>query len=125
VDEWLAAPLPRCSVRNNWPERVVPVGNAAAALEPIGGEGMGLALRSAELAVEAIERATRTNTPLDIAALLRNYRRLWRWRSITCRLGAVLASRPTLSRAVVALLSADSRLSDGLLALTGKRASCR
>ena len=28
----------------------IPIGNAAAALEPIGGEGMGLAMRSAELA---------------------------------------------------------------------------
>src|SRR5690606_10183436 len=50
ISNWLAAPLPRFSVRSRWPQNVIPIGNAAAAIEPIGGEGMGLALRSAELA---------------------------------------------------------------------------
>src|SRR5258706_6289980 len=36
VGEWLASPLPRFAVRECWPEGVIPVGNAAAALEPIG-----------------------------------------------------------------------------------------
>ena len=50
MGSWLAAPLPRFGVSDNWPENIIPIGNAAAAIEPIGGEGMGLALRSAELA---------------------------------------------------------------------------
>ena len=54
VGEWLASPLPRFSVRRTWPPAVIPVGNAAAALEPIGGEGMGLAMRSAELAAQML-----------------------------------------------------------------------
>ena len=44
IGPWLAAPLPRFPVADHWPPRVIPLGNAAAALEPIGGEGMGLAL---------------------------------------------------------------------------------
>ena len=59
VGPWLVSPLPRFSVARRWPERVIPVGNAAAALEPIGGEGMGLALRSAELAAAALAEAIR------------------------------------------------------------------
>jgi 2-polyprenyl-6-methoxyphenol hydroxylase-like FAD-dependent oxidoreductase len=47
VSDWLASPLPRFAIQRRWPEGVIPLGNAAAALEPIGGEGMGLAMRSA------------------------------------------------------------------------------
>ncbi len=45
VGEWLASPLPRFAVRRDWPLRVIAIGNAVAALEPIGGEGMGLAIK--------------------------------------------------------------------------------
>src|SRR5262249_42192724 len=54
VGDWLASPLPRFSVRNDWPANVIPIGNAAAALEPIGGEGMGLAMASAEIAAHSL-----------------------------------------------------------------------
>ena len=57
VTDYLASPLPRFAPRRDWPRGVVPVGNAAGAIEPIGGEGMGLALRSAELAAGAIINA--------------------------------------------------------------------
>jgi 2-polyprenyl-6-methoxyphenol hydroxylase-like FAD-dependent oxidoreductase len=125
IDDWIAAPLPRFGVRREWPNRVIPIGNAAAALEPIGGEGMGLAMHSAELALEAIEIAAQQGQPVNVAELMRKYRHLWLRRSITCRLGAMLASSPSVSRGVVALMGADSRLSDALLTLTGKRLSCR
>ena len=52
---------------------VVPVGNAAAALEPIGGEGMGLALRSAELAAEALD----CEDDFSASSLARAYGNLW------------------------------------------------
>src|SRR5439155_8761245 len=48
LSEWLASPLPRFAVARQWPPGIIPIGNAAAALEPIGGEGMGRAMRSAE-----------------------------------------------------------------------------
>src|SRR5206468_1372117 len=50
VSDWLVSPLPRFAVMRDWPDNVIPIGNAAAAIEPVGGEGMGLAMRSAELA---------------------------------------------------------------------------
>jgi flavin-dependent dehydrogenase len=87
--DWLAAPLPRFPVRNHSLMGIIPIGNAAAALEPIGGEGMGLALRSAELAAESL-LASRT----DSLGVL--YRQLWRRRRTGCRLTAQIVSRPGL-----------------------------
>src|SRR5690606_38504066 len=52
LGHWHACPLPRFGVRRAWPDGVIPIGNAAAALEPIGGEGMGLAIASALLAAQ-------------------------------------------------------------------------
>jgi len=57
VGEWHVSPLPRFGVSTDWPAGIVPIGNAAAALEPIGGEGMGLAMRSAEMAADALKKA--------------------------------------------------------------------
>src|SRR5690606_19674370 len=54
MSPWLVSPLPRHRVRSHWPAGIIPLGNAAAALDPIGGEGMGLALRSAEMAVQSL-----------------------------------------------------------------------
>ena len=125
VTPWLAAPLPRFSVRSRWPRGMVPIGNAAAALEPIGGEGMGLAMRSAELAAEAIDSARRAGKAIDARALQTKFRNLWRWRSIVCRAGGVIASHPVLARWAIAALSLDERLGRTLVGLTGKSALCR
>ena len=73
ISPWLASPLPRYAVTRDWPARVIAVGNAAAAMEPIGGEGMGLALRSAELAVAAIAEANDDVARLDPVRLTRAY----------------------------------------------------
>jgi flavin-dependent dehydrogenase len=87
---WLAAPLPRFSVSHDWPDGIIPLGNSAAALEPIGGEGMGLAMRSAVLAVEAILNGT-TNQ------LQAKFEKLWWVRSLSCRGIAALLSSSTWS----------------------------
>ena len=71
---------------------MIPIGNSAAALEPIGGEGIGLAMRSAELAVEAIDQAAESG--VDVASLQRSFATLWRWRQISCRATALLFSTP-------------------------------
>jgi flavin-dependent dehydrogenase len=96
VGHWLAAPLPRFAVRRRWDERVIPIGNAAAALEPVGGEGMGLAMRSAELAAEMLL----TGTP-DWASLRQTYERLWNRRRFGCRAAAIAVSTRGLSRVLV------------------------
>ncbi|HTL28996.1 MAG TPA: NAD(P)/FAD-dependent oxidoreductase [Tepidisphaeraceae bacterium] len=87
---WLAAPLPRFQVSHQWPRGIIPLGNSAAALEPIGGEGIGLAMRSAEIAIEAILRGETEQLPAQ-------FKRLWRTRSISCRAIAKLLSSSTWS----------------------------
>ena len=99
---WLASPLPRFPVRDQWPDRVIPIGNAAAAVEPIGGEGMGLAMRSAEVAVAGLRGGS------SLGAIRRRYRRLWAVRSRACRAGAKVAASPRLARPVARLLVASA-----------------
>ena len=100
--DWLAAPLPRYSVQAAWPAGMVPVGNAAAALEPIGGEGMGLALASAEYAVASL---TNTDPASNSRMLSRDYHRLWRVRRPACRAAAQIVSRPELASSLTPLLN--------------------
>lgn len=119
--DWYASPLPRFPVRRCWARGVVPVGNAAAALEPIGGEGMGLAMRSAELAATEVGRAIRSGTPVDVAQLRAEYRRLWRVRSLVCRAGAVLISSPRVAPAALELINTSDSLRRLALDLLGKR----
>jgi flavin-dependent dehydrogenase len=92
VGEWLASPLPRFAVVRDWPAGVIPIGNAAAAIEPIGGEGMGLALRSAELAARWLLDASETPWS-DAGALRVEFVRLWRRRALVCRVAARVLSR--------------------------------
>ena len=91
--DWLACPLPRFGPRaaSGWPMNVIPVGNAAAAIEPVGGEGMGLAVASADLAT----RAMLDDWPAE--ALAAAYGKLWRRRRATCRALALLVGRPSLA----------------------------
>jgi flavin-dependent dehydrogenase len=96
VSDWLAAPLPRFAVRQRWHEGVIPIGNAAAALEPVGGEGMGLAMRSAELVAEMLLSGKPNGVRLRDA-----YVRLWQTRRFGCRLAAKVVSNRTLGRALL------------------------
>jgi flavin-dependent dehydrogenase len=121
VGQWLAAPLPRFGIRRKWAE-VVPVGNAAAAIEPIGGEGMGLAMKSGEMAARfLLSHAGRGG--LD--ELFAEYERLWRVRRVACRAAAVVVSRPWASRLVLPGLrvAATARVSLSLMGKGRGRAS--
>lgn len=123
VSPFLASPLPRFGVRRIWPSGVVPVGNAAAALEPIGGEGMGLAVRSAEMAAEHLLRAWRTGTPFDRAELVTEYQRLWRTRRAACRAAAKVVSSGRFAGLAMRLLQRGERTGKFALALMGKSAA--
>jgi flavin-dependent dehydrogenase len=101
VTEWLAAPLPRFSVARRWTPYVIPIGNAAAAIEPIGGEGMGLAMRSAELAADELIRAHRSGRAAHSDTIRAQYERLWRVRGVACRAMALAVSHPRVARAGV------------------------
>ncbi len=117
---WLVSPLPRFGVASAWPTDVIPIGNAAAAIEPIGGEGMGLAMRSGELAADAIIRAVDHQRRPDVDSLAAEYRRLWRFRRPACRAAALLASRPTLARLATRWAQTDDTLTGLALRAFGK-----
>lgn len=117
VGPWLASPLPRFRVRAHRPAGVIPIGNAAAALEPIGGEGMGLALRSAELCARAILEAE--DVP-DIGRLAHDYRRLWRVRQPAWRAAACVVSRVNLADSLVPILSCAPGVAARALHILGK-----
>jgi 2-polyprenyl-6-methoxyphenol hydroxylase-like FAD-dependent oxidoreductase len=97
VGEWKSSPLPRFAPipAKHWPAGVTYAGNAAAALEPVGGEGMGLAVHSGHLAARAL---------LDrrpVASLRRDFVSLWRTRRTACRSIAMAISRPPVAEAAV------------------------
>src|SRR6185369_9063888 len=96
---------PRFAVRADWPPHVIPIGNAAAAIEPIGGEGMGLALRSAELAAAYLLAGQCTSDGAGSAGLGSDYRRLWRRRRAGYRVAGLLASQRTVAAATALMLS--------------------
>jgi flavin-dependent dehydrogenase len=114
--DWLAAPLPRFGVAAQWPARLILIGNAAAALEPIGGEGMGLAMRSAELA--ALEMSAGHGR--DTGRLRRAFRRLWRIRRGSCRAAAVAMSHPSTAGIAVRTISANDAVARASLKFVGK-----
>jgi len=116
---WLVSPLPRFGVGESWPKGVVPIGNAAAALEPIGGEGMGLAMRSAEIAAAAVDDALRSGMPIG-SDLRRSFHRLWARRRLFCRALAMAMSHPPAARLTVLLGSAGAGLPELALAAMGK-----
>jgi 2-polyprenyl-6-methoxyphenol hydroxylase-like FAD-dependent oxidoreductase len=123
VSPFMASPLPRFGVRKAWPRGVVPVGNAAAALEPIGGEGMGLAIRSAELAAEYLLRSWRHDEPFDREGLVSEYQRLWRTRRAACRAAAKVVSSGRFAGLAMRLLQRGERTGKFALALMGKSAA--
>lgn len=112
VGPWLSSPLPRHPVRKRWPAHSIPVGNAAAALEPIGGEGIGLAMRSAEIAATSLA-ASRLPSRTD-------FDRLWRVRSIACRAASKLLSSPTLAGDFVDAVRANDALNHLAMGWIGK-----
>ena len=97
---WLTSPLPRFAVQPHWADHVIPIGNAAAALEPIGGEGMGLAMRSGEMAAIAVDEAIAAAGEVNVVRLRRAFRRLWRTRAAGYRALAVMMSQRTTARLI-------------------------
>jgi FADH2 O2-dependent halogenase len=120
VSRWLASPLPRFAVSRRWPRNVTPLGNAAAALEPIGGEGMGLAMRSAELAAEELIAAEEMGRAADFAGLRRSFDRLWRIRHFGCRAAAVMISSPALATSLAPIVDGSPALQRLAMTLIGK-----
>jgi menaquinone-9 beta-reductase len=120
IGPWLASPLPRFAVSGSWQPRVIPIGNAAAALEPVGGEGMGLAMRSAELAASAIVQADRTGDHRSVQTLPGVFNELWALRRTVCRSIAMMFSSERVANAVAPLIEANLKIPETLMRLAGK-----
>jgi 2-polyprenyl-6-methoxyphenol hydroxylase-like FAD-dependent oxidoreductase len=116
---WLAAPLPRFAVQRRWPQNVIPVGNAAAAIEPIGGEGMGLAIRSAELGAAALA-GSETWHSRSAHRLAADYRKLWSARGLACRAAARAVSSRRHADRFMPLLEMVPASVRPVLAMMGK-----
>jgi len=119
-EPWLVSPLPRFAVQSRWLDNVIPLGNAAAALEPIGGEGMGLALRSAELAAEEIIKAHAANRSVNTRRLRAQYQSLWRTRRLACRATAVVLSSARYSSSLIELARITPAIGRSVMRLMGK-----
>ncbi|HEX3358077.1 MAG TPA: NAD(P)/FAD-dependent oxidoreductase [Tepidisphaeraceae bacterium] len=115
IIDWLAAPLPRFAPSRPWPPRIIPLGNTAAALEPIGGEGIGLAMRSAQLAAQML--LSGQYHPIQ---LQNQYKTLWRTRTLTCRAAGLIVSQPNLSNCITPKLKRLTPLTRGMMMLMGK-----
>jgi flavin-dependent dehydrogenase len=117
VTPWLASPLPRFGVAGNWPPRVIPIGNAAASIEPIGGEGMGLAMRSAEIAARVLIDANLRRVAPNPHRIQSAYRRLWGMRGPACRAAALAISSPRTSHVLVRAAGVAPMATLGLCAI--------
>lgn len=101
VGRWLASPLPRFALGRSRHERIIRIGNAAAAIEPVGGQGMALAMRSAEIVarhlMDQAQRCHDQRRDERDRACREDLARLWRRRRMICRGGAVVLSHPWLA----------------------------
>lgn len=116
TSDWKACGVPRA-----WPiapahPRSVRIGNARAAVDPVGGEGMGLALWSAARAAEALGAIDWRTTDALVQAqrkLHAEYCRRLRTRLPACRWAAELAMSPRLVRAAWPVLRATRPVTFG------------
>lgn len=110
--DWKSCGVPRSRYITPASPRSIRIGNSAAAVDPIGGEGIGLALWSARIASAAIIEARSRDTALAtnaIAAaertLARAYAARLRTRLPFCRAAAAMLMKPTLIASLWPLLS--------------------
>ncbi|MEM7756352.1 MAG: NAD(P)/FAD-dependent oxidoreductase [Planctomycetota bacterium] len=94
--EWLSCGVARTVYQEPGHARSVRIGNAAAAVDPVGGEGIGLALWSAARFIDGFDGAV-VSAKRSLAAAYRRRLRVRRW---ACWGAAEALMRPGLVRAV-------------------------
>jgi flavin-dependent dehydrogenase len=116
---WLTSAVPRFGAQRPIAVNIIRVGNGSAAMEPICGEGMGVAMRSAELAAIALLEAKGARRVKEhrIAAVARSA--AWSVRRNACRVGGLLASSPGASRIALAALE-NLNLGTSVMRIIGK-----
>lgn len=116
--EWHACGVARSPHRTGGHPRSFRIGNAGGAVDPVGGEGIGLALWSAATLAGLL------NDNDDLAHAARAYRDAWRHRLRTrlpaCRLAAEALMRPRLLAAIWPMLAAPALTIAPWYRLTGK-----
>ncbi len=118
TSEWLACPVAGSGYVTPGHARSFRIGNCAAAVEPVGGEGIGLALWAGRRLAETIDFEDLGATHARFA---RMYRERVRWRRPACRLASIALVRPALVRTLMPLLGAAPGLTiRPWYALTGK-----
>ncbi len=131
IGDWLCCGVPASGYIRPGHARSLRVGNAAAAVEPIGGEGIGLALWSGTRVAELLGRwgglrghgsaRLRPDSIQRIQSIFaQDYRRRLRWRRPACRVAAETLMRPSLVRALWPTLAAPGLTIRPWYALTGK-----
>jgi menaquinone-9 beta-reductase len=130
TSDWKSSGVPRSRYITPSHPRSFRIGNAAAAVDPVGGEGIGLALWSgvtlAQLLAPALQSSPQSSAPTlaTLTAIERRfasaYRRRLRTRLPACRLGAAVLMRPKLVRTLWPLLSIQGLAVGAWYALTGK-----
>jgi hypothetical protein len=81
---------------------------------------VGLALRSAELAADALDQSFKTQTPLPLARLRKQFATLWRTRRLASRTLAQLLSNPALASDALEWANLNQSLPSAALRLVGK-----
>lgn len=121
--QWMACGVPRSPYITPGHLRSFRIGNAAAAVDPVGGEGIGLALWSAARLAELLESQD------DLSAIQSRFAALYRSRLRTrrhaCRAAAEMLLRPRAVRALWPLLAMPSLTIQPWYRLTGKPISSR
>jgi flavin-dependent dehydrogenase len=119
VSPWIASPVPRFGTQRNISSSIHRVGNGSAAMEPICGEGMGVALRSAELAVASLLQEPGRGASGTSALRATGRGAAWAWRRNACRAAGMIVASPSASGVA---LAAVEKLSLGpvVLRLIGK-----
>lgn len=118
--DWMACGVARSRYITPGHPRSFRIGNAAAAVDPVGGEGIGLALWSAARLAELLE--THTDPAVIPRRFAKLYRRRLRTRLPACRSAAEVLLRPRLVRMLWPMLAMPSLTIRPWYALTGKPA---
>lgn len=117
ISDWHSCPVAGSRYVTPGHVRSFRIGNAAAAVEPVGGEGIGLALWSGDLLGRTLD-PTRLHQSQRLMA--RAYHHRLRWRIPACRFAAGLLSRPGLLRSMLPALPNADWLLRGLYRFSGK-----
>lgn len=114
---WMSCPVPSAPYTAPGHARSFRIGNAAAGVEPVGGEGIGLALWAGLTLADLLDPNETLRTQ---RAFARAYRRRLRIRWHACRLASAAMTRPSLVRAAMPALAWPGMTLAPWWALTGK-----